>query len=192
MASSYTQQPLDAASRRYVFCRIVSYELVTYCQAAACGTSVIVRMGGVKSKLHFESRIESLAERVYPVKKNLFVVIALVAALGFGAPSLLADHGDKGKKHGNKHADADDARWEQRDGYDYRTYNDGDGRPPGWSQGKKTGWGNCGLPPGQAKKYGCRTYTYQGRPYYYYQDDHGRTIVRRPTIEIHGSVDIVR
>jgi hypothetical protein len=31
----------------------------------------------------------------------------------------------------------------------------GDGRPPGWSKGKKTGWGNCDVPPGQAKKYGC-------------------------------------
>jgi hypothetical protein len=29
------------------------------------------------------------------------------------------------------------------------------GRPPGWSKGRKTGWGNCDLPPGQAKKYGC-------------------------------------
>ncbi len=28
-------------------------------------------------------------------------------------------------------------------------------RPPGWSKGKKTGWGNCDVPPGQVKKYGC-------------------------------------
>ncbi|HXE89385.1 MAG TPA: hypothetical protein VNK82_00310 [Terriglobales bacterium] len=27
--------------------------------------------------------------------------------------------------------------------------------PPGWSRGRKVGWGNCNLPPGQAKKYGC-------------------------------------
>ena len=27
--------------------------------------------------------------------------------------------------------------------------------PDGWSVGKKTGWGNCDVPPGQAKKYGC-------------------------------------
>lgn len=43
-------------------------------------------------------------------------------------------------------------------------------RPPGWGHGKKTGWGNCGLPPGQAKKYGCRTYVYEDRPHYYSQD----------------------
>ena len=28
-------------------------------------------------------------------------------------------------------------------------------RPPGWSRGRKTGWGRCDLPPGLAKKYGC-------------------------------------
>ena len=28
-------------------------------------------------------------------------------------------------------------------------------RPPGWGRGRKTGWGACGVPPGQAKKIGC-------------------------------------
>lgn len=27
--------------------------------------------------------------------------------------------------------------------------------PPGWSHGRKAGWGNCDLPPGLAKKHGC-------------------------------------
>jgi len=31
-------------------------------------------------------------------------------------------------------------------------------RPPGWSKGKKNGWGDCDLPPGQAKKYGCHSH----------------------------------
>lgn len=121
-------------------------------------------------------------------------VLALGASMVFSTPSLMADKDkDKDKHHGNKHHDDDDDRgWERRDGYEYRTYSDRDGRPPGWSHGKKTGWGNCGMPPGQAKKYGCRTYEYEGRPHYYYQDDQGRIIVRRPTVEIHGSVDIVR
>jgi len=52
--------------------------------------------------------------------------------------------------------------------------------------------GNSGLPPGQAEKYGCRTYVYEGRPHYFYQDDEGRIIVRRPIIEIHAGIDIVR
>ena len=128
------------------------------------------------------------------MRNRLMVTLALVAALGFGTPALKADHGDKRDKHqhGNKHFDNDnDQGWERRDGYEYRTYEDPDERPPGWSRGKKTGWGNCGLPPGQAKKYGCQTYVYQGRPYYYYQDEGGRIIVRRPSIEVHGSIDIV-
>ena len=128
------------------------------------------------------------------MSRRLLAILAVVAALGLGAPTVRADHGDKGQKHkhGNKHFDDDDQGWDRRDGYEYRIYGDRDGRPPGWSRGKKTGWRNCGLPPGQAKKYGCQTYVYQGRPYYYYQDDEGRVIVRRPSIEVHGSIDIVR
>ena len=127
------------------------------------------------------------------MSKHLMTVLAVVAALSLGTPALMADHGDKEHKHqhGNKHFDDENQGWERRDGYEYRSYGDRDDRPPGWSRGKKTGWGNCGLPPGQAKKYGCQTYVYQGRPYYYYQDDGGRIIVRRPIIEVHGSIDIV-
>ena len=123
--------------------------------------------------------------------KRLLTTFAVIAALGLNTPLLVADHGDKGNKHQqwNKHGD-DDQGWEHRGGYEYHSYS-GDSRPPGWSQGKKTGWGDCGLPPGQAKKHGCRTYKHEGRPYYYYQDNDGRFIVRRPTIEVHGSVDIV-
>ncbi len=31
------------------------------------------------------------------------------------------------------------------------------GRPPGWNRGRKTGWGDCDLPPGLAKKEGCHS-----------------------------------
>ena len=121
--------------------------------------------------------------------KRILAALALAAALC--APAAFADHGDKGNKHhGNKHYDDDAQSWDRRDGYDYRVFPGGDRVPPGWSRGKKTGWGNCGLPPGQAKKYGCRTYVYEGRPYYYYRDDVGQIVVRRPTIEVHGSIDI--
>jgi hypothetical protein len=111
-----------------------------------------------------------------------FVTILALIAVGCG--TALADHGNK-DKHGKKY---DDTGWERRDGYEYHTYGKHDGNPPGWSKGKKTGWGNCGLPPGQAKKYGCQTYTYQGRPHYYYRDEQGRIVVRRPIIEAQGSV----
>jgi len=133
------------------------------------------------------------------MSKRILAILALVAALGWGAPALLADH-DKDDKHehGNKHFDNDDDHgrrgdrdegWERRGGYEYRVY-DRDGRPPGWSKGKKTGWGECGLPPGQAKKYGCRTYVYEGRPHYYYQDDYGRIVIRRPEIHAHAGIDV--
>ncbi len=125
--------------------------------------------------------------------------LTLAASLIFGGPALMADHGQHGNKdhgehgnqgqHGNKHYESDEG-WQKQGGYEYRTYQNG--VPPGWSKGKKTGWGNCGMPPGQAKKYGCRTYVYQGRPYYYYYNDIGQIIVRRPVIAIHGSVDIVQ
>lgn len=121
---------------------------------------------------------------------RLLAAITLAIALGFNASPVMADHGDKDDKHGhgNKHADRDEG-WEQRGRYEYHNYEAGS-VPPGWSHGKKTGWGDCGLPPGQAKKYGCHTYTYQGRPYYYYQDDAGQIIVRRPSIEVQGGITI--
>lgn len=125
--------------------------------------------------------------------RHWLAVLALIASLGLATPKLMADHGQgKGNPHGKKHADNDHGRWEARNGYEYRTF-ERDGRPPGWNRGKKTGWGNCGLPPGQAKKYGaCRMYVYDGRPHYYYQDERGQIFVRRPIVEVHAGVDIVR
>ena len=86
------------------------------------------------------------------MNKRLLAVLALVAALGLSIPAA-ADHGDKDKgHHGNKHDDWDDDHgWERRDGYEYRTYGAHDERPPGWGHGKKTGWGKCGMPPGQPR-----------------------------------------
>jgi hypothetical protein len=131
------------------------------------------------------------------MRRRWLAVFALIAALGWVTPALRADHDkDNRHEHGNKHFDDDDhgrrdrdEGWERRDGYEYHVY-DRDGRPPGWSKGRKTGWGNCGLPPGQAKKYGCRTYVYEGRPYYYYQDEVGHIIIRRPVIEVHAIIDV--
>jgi len=119
------------------------------------------------------------------MSKRMLAILGLLAALSLGTPALMADHGKKDKHQQGKKQDRDDDRgWDRRDGYEYRVYGDRNNRPPGWSRGKKTGWGNCGLPPGQAKKDGCRTYMYQGRPHYYYQDEGGRIIVRRPMIQV--------
>jgi hypothetical protein len=111
------------------------------------------------------------------MSRQCFQAVAIVVALF--ATSSLAYQG-KGHGRGNLHNpasqryDRDDGRWERRGDYEYRIYDRDEGLPPAWNKGKKTGWGNCGLPPGQAKKYGCPSYRYGGRDYYYYRDDHGR------------------
>lgn len=122
--------------------------------------------------------------------KRWLTVLALVGALGLFTPSVSAKNG-QGRGRGNPHAnrfDREDRGWDRRGDYEVRIYGSREGYPPGWSQGRKTGWGNCGMPPGQAKKYGCRTYVYDRRPYYYYRDDGGRIIVRRPRIDIHAVI----
>jgi hypothetical protein len=60
--------------------------------------------------------------------------------------------GGHGNGHGgdrDKHADRD----RDRDG-DHDRDSD-EKRPAGWDKGKKKGWGDCDVPPGQAKKQGC-------------------------------------
>src|SRR5919204_1275040 len=137
------------------------------------------------------------------MSKGSIVVLALIVALGLATPALLADKGGKGKGHGHEKAEFDkhdrdrddhdrgdrdrddrDRGWERRENHEYRIYGINDGRPPGWNYGRKTGWRDCGLPPGQAKKYGCRVYMYEGRPHYYYQDERGQIYVRRPILEV--------
>jgi hypothetical protein len=138
------------------------------------------------------------------MNRSWLLLIPLAALLSISSP-LMADHGHgKGRGHGEdsqgsyfdrhdrdddddrrEHRDHDDDRWERRnDRYEYRVYEIRGGRPPGWSRGRKVGWGECGMPPGQAKKYGCRTYVYEERTYYYYEDDSGHIFVRRPSIHV--------
>jgi hypothetical protein len=134
------------------------------------------------------------------MKQRYFWALVLGAALSMSA--VAKDHGDKGNGHGkgNPHNaqrdddhdrdhDRDNHGWESRSGWEYRTYERGQ-TPPGWSKGKKTGWGNCNLPPGQAKKYGCNQYRYQGRDYYWYRDEHERIIIRRPSIDAHVHIGL--
>src|SRR6185295_15889044 len=129
------------------------------------------------------------------VKQRYFWALVLGMALATSAPAKDHDDKDKGNGHGkgNPHNaqrdddgdhDRDNHGWKSHDGWEYRTYDKGH-YPPGWSKGKKTGWGNCNLPPGQAKKYGCNQYKYEGRDYYWYKDGHDRIILRRPSIDAH-------
>jgi hypothetical protein len=50
------------------------------------------------------------------------------------------------RHHRRHHDDDDDGRW--------RNGRWNGGTPPGWQHGRKVGWGNSDLPPGQAKKQG--------------------------------------
>ncbi len=128
------------------------------------------------------------------MKQRYFWALSLGTAMSVTA----SGQGNSGNAHGNGHGkgnphnaqrdddhDRDDHHgWDVRDGWEYRTYERGQ-TPPGWNKGKKTGWGNCNMPPGQAKKYGCNTYRYEGRDYYWYRDDRDRIIIRRPSIDAH-------
>ena len=53
------------------------------------------------------------------------------------------------RDHGYDHADLGFFSWRNS------------ARPPGWDRGRKMGWGNCDMPPGQAKKYGCSGFFWQ-------------------------------
>ena len=103
--------------------------------------------------------------------KKILVCAALVLslnampALAKGKPSGRGDdkHEDKSEKLKDKdkeHKDKDHKKdWGERDRDHDRDHGRvaNNGRPPGWDKGKKTGWGNCDVPPGQAKKQGCNS-----------------------------------
>jgi hypothetical protein len=131
------------------------------------------------------------------VKRTYFWFFAFVLVLSTAALAAPGNGNGNGHGKGNPHNaqreddDRDEGRgeWQARNGWEYRTYRPGQA-PPGWSKGKKAGWGNCNLPPGQAKKYGCNQYRYQGRDYYWYKDEGGHIVIRRPSIHVHGGVDV--
>ena len=99
---------------------------------------------------------------------RLRFALFLVFALALSGMSAAKDH-DRGKGHDrdehhdrdkdrDRHADDRRVRIHHNDRDDHRRHEirgHRDSRPPGWSHGKKTGWGDCDVPPGQAKKTGC-------------------------------------
>lgn len=104
----------------------------------------------------------------------LALSLSAVPALAKGKPAGRGndkheDKSEKWKDKGDKDKDRKD-RDHKKDWRDHDRDHDRDhgrvannGRPPGWDKGKKTGWGNCDVPPGQAKKQGCRS-THSTRP----------------------------
>jgi hypothetical protein len=82
---------------------------------------------------------------------KLFLALVLCVSLVPGAYA--KGHGNGGDKHHGR----DDDRHADRDNHDrdHDHDRDDDKRPAGWDKGKKKGWGDCDVPPGQAKKVGC-------------------------------------
>jgi hypothetical protein len=118
--------------------------------------------------------------------KSLFLATLCLAFISSPAYAK-GPHGEKGDKH-EKH---------DHDGHGRKDH-DHDrpaARPAGWDKGKKTGWGNCDVPPGQAKKVGCHPdrrdhhrVTHRDRDYH--QDrDHHRDDRRRPVYTHHPRPD---
>ncbi len=89
------------------------------------------------------------------MRKLLFqILLASAVWLSFAGVSVAKDH-DHGDSDRGHHADRDHDgdRDHDRDWRDDRDRDDR-GNPPGWGHGRKTGWGNCDMPPGLAKKNG--------------------------------------
>ncbi len=107
--------------------------------------------------------------------KRFIAVLALLSALGLSMPASIAHAQTVASPDQNKtYHDKD--KWQLRDGYEYRVY---PLRPTQWPDGTATAPENCLLTPAQAKKYQCKTISYEGRPYYYYTGEHGRVYARQ-------------
>lgn len=124
--------------------------------------------------------------------------IACLAGSLIAAPAFADrdhDHDKDRDDHHSEHHDRDHDRdrdhhrdWDRdhdRDPEHHREhhYRRTNGDPPGWEHGKKKGWGDCDVPPGQAKKHGCNDHD---------RDDHRRehptsAPVVKPRPEVHRS-----
>jgi hypothetical protein len=127
--------------------------------------------------------------------KQTVIASALALAL-VPSPAFAKDHGhEKHDKKEAKHHDGDHDRDHRekkdhdRDDHDRKNYREHERRvshdsrrPPGWDKGKKTGWGDCDVPPGQAKKVGCHPDHDRGvtRTHHHERERHERD--RRPVM----------
>lgn len=97
------------------------------------------------------------------MKKTVIVSALALALVSSPAFAKSHDHEKDHEKKESKHFDRDHGdreHHERHDRYDHhreheRHVSHESRRPPGWNKGKKTGWGDCDVPPGQAKKVGC-------------------------------------
>ena len=87
-------------------------------------------------------------------KLTSIALLLFVFMLLLPASAIAKDHGNsRGKRVKNQsrvvYRYEDGWRYYSIGGRYYGPYREG------WSNGRKVGWGNCDLPPGLAKKYGC-------------------------------------
>jgi len=116
--------------------------------------------GHLVSTVHLNPEL-LLLEDVMQVSR--WQVLLLVISLGLFLSGTAFAKGGKGQGHGKGNsgvaAEHGNGHGHGRDSgvtISLGGHRSGDqGRPPGWDKGKKTGWGNCDVPPGQAKKSGC-------------------------------------
>ena len=89
--------------------------------------------------------------------KRLHFILVLLACLTFitgtGVPSVHAKGKETSaqKSKGKKHGKDKDKKWMPSDLTEEEKAEWKDGVPPGWSKGKKTGWGDHDVPPGWSK-----------------------------------------
>jgi hypothetical protein len=114
--------------------------------------------------------------------KRFIATFALLAALGLSALASTAYAQSVASPDQNK-TNQDKDKWQVRGGYEYRVY---PLRPTQWPDGLQTGPENCALTAAQAKKYQCKTISYEGRSYYYYTDEHGTVYARRPAVTVYS------
>jgi hypothetical protein len=104
------------------------------------------------------------------MKPLLITASALLVLLCFAAPAPAAYAQD------SNYRDNIDP-WQTRGAYEYHVYAL---KPLDWPNAHPSVPENCALTPAQADRYRCETMIYEGRPYYYYEDERGEVHVRRP------------
>lgn len=119
------------------------------------------------------------------IRTMVVLLVCLVISAGY---ALAKDHGREWREHERREAFRRDMRdrrahwqhereyrreadrrriererWERARWQREHRYRGDDHRPAGWDRGRKTGWGDRDVPPGQAKKMGYFHRDYDGR-----------------------------
>ena len=113
--------------------------------------------------------------------KRRIATFALLLALGLSALASTACAQTAAPDQNQTQQDKE--KWQVKNGFEYRVY---PLRPTDWPEGVATAPENCALTPAQAHKYKCKTISQHGRPYYYYEGEHGRVYARRPVVQVYS------